>query len=203
LACFAGLRKGEILALKVDHFDLVEQTVTIREQIQERSNGSFVFGPPKTSARSRVVSLPPFLIQEVRAHIRRFVDDQISGPLFRGLRGGPLRSAVLQRAWVRARAKHGLEHLHFHDLRHTGNTLAASTGASTRELMVRMGHSSAEAALKYQHASRERDRVIAGKLDALVTMAMQSPPDEPPPRRSLGRSGDRIDDFSEREGVAA
>jgi len=37
--------------------------------------------------------------------------------------------------------------LHFHDLRHTGNTLAARTGTSLRDLMARMGHDSPQAAL--------------------------------------------------------
>ncbi|MFD5227498.1 hypothetical protein ACFWJ5_02945 [Streptomyces qaidamensis] len=58
--------------------------------------------------------------------------------------------------------------LHSHDLRHTGDTLAASTGASTRELMTRMGHSTARAALIYQHASAARDRLIADALSDLV-----------------------------------
>ncbi|WP_311686930.1 hypothetical protein [Streptomyces dubilierae] len=58
--------------------------------------------------------------------------------------------------------------LHFHDLRHTGNALAASTGASTRELMARMGHSTAWAALIYQHASAARGRLIADALSDLV-----------------------------------
>jgi integrase len=43
---------------------------------------------------------------------------------------------------------------HFHDLRHTGNQLAAAAGASTRELMHRMGHGSMRAALIYRHATR-------------------------------------------------
>lgn len=53
---------------------------------------------------------------------------------------------------------------HFHDLRHTGNHLAASTGASTRELMSRMGHSSVRAAMIYQHQTAERDRAIADAM---------------------------------------
>jgi integrase len=36
--------------------------------------------------------------------------------------------------------------LHFHGLRHTGNNMAAEQGASLRELMERMGHSSTRAA---------------------------------------------------------
>ena len=56
----------------------------------------------------------------------------------------------------------------FYDMHHTGNTLAASSGASTRELMHRMGHASMRAALIYQHATSERDREIAAAIDARI-----------------------------------
>ncbi|MFD2691724.1 tyrosine-type recombinase/integrase [Streptomyces phyllanthi] len=58
--------------------------------------------------------------------------------------------------------------LHCHDLRHTGNTLASTAGASTRELMTRMGHSSSRAALIYQHITSDRDRAIADRLGAMI-----------------------------------
>jgi hypothetical protein len=57
--------------------------------------------------------------------------------------------------------------VHFHDLRHTGNTLAAS-GASLRELMTRMGHSTPRAALIYQHMVNGRDREIADQLGSMI-----------------------------------
>jgi integrase len=53
-------------------------------------------------------------------------------------------------------------------LRHTGATLAAATGASTRELMARLGHASADAALRYQHATADRDQAIARALSGLA-----------------------------------
>jgi integrase len=56
----------------------------------------------------------------------------------------------------------------FHDLRHTGNHLASMSGASTRELMQRMGHSTMRAALIYQHATDERAREIADRLNEVV-----------------------------------
>jgi hypothetical protein len=62
----------------------------------------------------------------------------------------------------------GLGHLHSHDLRHTGNTLAAATRASTKELMSRMGHSSSRAALIYQHATAERELALAQRLSGMV-----------------------------------
>jgi hypothetical protein len=44
-------------------------------------------------------------------------------------------------------------------------------GASTRELMVRMGHSSSAAALRYQHVMAGRDAAIAAALDELIQAA--------------------------------
>jgi integrase len=51
-----------------------------------------------------------------------------------------------------------------HDLRHTGNVLAANAGANPRELMERMGHDSARAALIYLHSSAERQRALANEV---------------------------------------
>jgi hypothetical protein len=58
--------------------------------------------------------------------------------------------------------------LRFHDLRHAAGTPAARTGATAKELMARLGHSSSRAAMIYQHAAEERDRLIAERLDAMI-----------------------------------
>jgi hypothetical protein len=86
----------------------------------------------------------------------------------------------------------GVEHLHFHDLRHTGNTLAATAGASTKELMVRMGLANPRAALIYQHVTAERDKAIARALSELASPSQKS--------ARQPHSGASIDD---REGSAA
>jgi len=171
LATFAGLRVGELLALTRERVDFEAGTVAVVEQLQELVHGGYLLGPPKSDAGRRVVSLPGFMMDELIIHFAEHAEPGPEGRLFRGVGGGPLRRAVFQRAWDEARAKLGLQHLHFHDLRHTGNTLAAATGASTRELMARMGHASAEAALRYQHATRERDAAIAARLDNMVADA--------------------------------
>jgi integrase len=57
---------------------------------------------------------------------------------------------------------------HLHGLRHTGNTLAGAAGASLRELMERMGHSTTRAALIYQHRTSERDKLIADAMGKLA-----------------------------------
>ena len=63
--------------------------------------------------------------------------------------------------------------LHFHELRHTENTTTAAQGASLKELMERMGHSSPRA-LIYQHATRERDHKIAAGMGKLFADAKKS-----------------------------
>jgi integrase len=58
--------------------------------------------------------------------------------------------------------------MHFHDLRHTGNSLTANAGANLQELMTRMGHTSPRAALIYLHSTDQRQRDIAEALGRLV-----------------------------------
>ena len=67
-------------------------------------------------------------------------------------------------AWPSAVRSIGAMGLHFHDLRHTGNTFAASGGAGIKDLMARMGHDSERAALIYQHRNMERDRAISDAM---------------------------------------
>lgn len=78
------------------------------------------------------------------------------------------RNRNLLTGWKDAVTAIGRPGLHFHDLRHTGNTLAAQTYVSTKDLMARMGQDSPRAVLIYQHASRQVDQAIADKLSALI-----------------------------------
>jgi integrase len=90
--------------------------------------------------------------------------------VFTGIKGGPLRRSGFNKItrWKPVVEALGVPNLHFHDLRHTGNTLAADMGVSLRNLMARMGHDNERAALRYQHRSAKGDRVIADGFDALV-----------------------------------
>jgi integrase len=63
----------------------------------------------------------------------------------------------------------------FHALRHTGAVLAAGAGATLAELMARLGHSTPEVAMMYQHAAQDRDAVLAVALSKLATDAQVIP----------------------------
>ena len=83
-----------------------------------------------------------------------------------------MRGDTLQQAFDRARRKVGVPFLRFHDLRHTGQTLAAEAGASLADLMRRAGHSSTVAAKRYLHATDARDRHLASALSQLAEQSV-------------------------------
>lgn len=147
LAGFMGLRKGELFGLTRARVDLLHKTITIVEQRQQLRDGTVVTGPPKTEAGVRTLAIPESLMAEVESHLESFVPAGPDSLLFYGEKGGPLRVHVFQAKWDSARRTLGLAELHFHDLRHVANTLTAASGASTKELMYRMGHASPAAAL--------------------------------------------------------
>jgi integrase len=72
------------------------------------------------------------------------------------------------RALAARRTGDRAEGLHFHDLRHTGNHLAAKSGAGLRDLMARMGHDSERAAMIYQHEAQGADQAITKAIDVHI-----------------------------------
>jgi|SRR5579859_6012888 len=171
LATFANLRSGELAALRRCELDLDECVVRVVASTAETDGGKLIDQDPKSRAGRRTVSFPKEIVPELRWHVERFAQDGDDGLVFIGPEGGRLRRSNFRRIWTKARTAIGLPDLHFHDLRHTGNTMAAGQGASLRELMERMGHSSTRAALIYLHATRERDQEIAAGMGKLLSQA--------------------------------
>lgn len=166
---------------------------------QESRRGEALIGPPKTLAGRRTLALPTEVVPELEAHLTRWVSVEPTASVFVGEQGGPLRAGVWHKEWDRARRSVGLPHLHLDDLRHVAGTLAAATGAGTKEIMRRLGHATQEAALHYQHATDERDRVLASGIDRLIREAREAPSAPVVPLRSVDGAG-RLQD---RDGRAA
>ena len=168
LAAFFGLRRGEILGLRRGDVDLDRCEIAIVRQHQLDRHGNHLVGPPKSDAGRRVLAIPAALLTDLRDHLDTFAQPGEYGYDFTGQKGGPLAPHVWQDAWEKARTEVGVSEIHLHDLRHLAGTLAASTGASTKEVMYRLGHATHQAALRYQHATRQRDRAIADALDQML-----------------------------------
>ncbi|MEV0602872.1 tyrosine-type recombinase/integrase [Streptomyces sp. NPDC050315] len=168
LAAFTGLRFGELASLRRRDIDTENGVLMVRRSQAEMQNGALFDKAPKSDAGIRPVAFPTELLPDVREHLEYFAGAGRDGHVFVGPQGGQLRRSNFRDDWIKARTKAGITaNVHFHDLRHTGNTLAAS-GASLRELMTRMGHSTPRAALIYQHMVNGRDREIADRLGAMI-----------------------------------
>ncbi len=168
LAGFMGLRLGECLGLFVRHVDLMHGQLVIEQQLVEMSDGRQVLAEPKTSAGRRIVPLPGAVAVELEHHLGGWAGSGPDGWLFHGVKGGPLRRHVFNAEFRAARASVGLDHLRFHDLRHSALTLAAATGATVAELQALAGHSSPQAAMRYQHATQDRARALARAVDQAI-----------------------------------
>ncbi len=168
LAVFASMRWGELAALRRHCVDLDARTVRIEASVSELKDGSLVVVRPKSEAGRRTVVIPSVAVDVLRFHLEVYAERSQDGLVFVGPKGAPLRRANFSRQWRRAIAKAGLSGVHFHDLRHTGNTLASRTGATLKDLMGRMGHGSTRAAMIYLHTTSDRDRLIADAMDTLV-----------------------------------
>jgi integrase len=179
LATFGALRWGELAGLRRENIDLDACEVRVSTTYAELDAGGLVSQAPKSRAGLRTVAFPVELVPELRWHLERFSQPGRQGLVFVGPKGGRLRRSNFRPIWRSATAKADVPNLHFHDLRHVGGTLAAATGATLKELMARLGHSSPRAALIYQHATRDRDQAIAEALGSFVQAARLASQQEP------------------------
>ena len=147
--------------------DLVAGTVTVRRnRIELLEDGRAAFdAEPKTDAGKRTVVIPPHVVPLLAQHMKEW-----AGPdrVFVGRDGRPIRGDAVRQAFDRARRAADMPGFRFHDLRHTGQTLAAATGATVKDLMRRLGHASPVASYRYLHAVDGRDAEIAAALSDLA-----------------------------------
>jgi integrase len=177
LAAWCALRFGELTELRRKDIDVKHGVIHVRRAVV-RVNGEVVVSTPKSDAGTRDVAIPPHLLPLVKEHLASNITGGKDGLLFPGTDGKHLapsslygrKSTKTRKGWgfYEAREVAGRGDLRFHDLRHTGAVLAASTGATLAELMGRLGHSTPGAALRYQHAADGRDAEIARRLSALL-----------------------------------
>lgn len=168
LCAWCALRIGEALELRRGDLDLDRAELHVGRAVSWLEGGPIV-GTPKSRAGVRTVAIPPHVLAGLRHHLEQQVAPGADALLFTARDGrSHLQPSVFHNAWRKARAAADRDDLRVHDLRHTGATMAAMTGATLAELQQRLGHSSVGAALRYQHAAQGRDAEIARLLSALA-----------------------------------
>lgn len=169
LAAWCGLRLGELLALQRKDLDLEEGLVRVTKNLTHLPGAVCIVDEPKSAAGKREVTIPPHLTPLLQQHLDEHVGKSPNALLWtttdpeaacehlspHAFRAGP---------WEQARRAIGRPTLRVHDLRHTGATLAAASGATIKELMVRMGQSSPKVAMIYQVRAQARERLLAEAL---------------------------------------
>ena len=171
LASWCALRFGELTELRRCDVDLDadKRIGVIRiDRAVVRAGEGFQVTTPKSDAGTRDVAIPPHLVPVIAEHLAAHVGPDDDALLFPAAHGGHLAPSTLYRRFYTARQAAGRPDLRFHDLRHSGAVLAASTGATIAELMARLGHSTPAAAMRYQHAAQGRDQAIAELLSKLA-----------------------------------
>jgi integrase len=161
-----------LLGLQRRHINELQSVIKIEHQLTNYASDDQLFMPPKTDAGIRDVPITKELMQALIMHIDRFVGDPSPDALiFTTSTGTPLFKG--RKSWfVTAKRRLGLDHLHFHDLRHTGQSLAMVKGANTKDLQRRAGQSSEAAARIYMHGSKVRDREVAESLTDYVNESL-------------------------------
>jgi integrase len=168
-----AVRPGEACALRRSdlNLDSANPTVTIRRRVSTKT-GTFAFDTPKTEAGNRTISVPPHLVPIIRKHLSEFACPEGDAIVFTTSSGNPAVDAG-SRKIKQGLIAIGRPDVRAYDLRHTGQTLAAENGASLRELMHRMGHSSPNASLVYQHRTQDHGRETANRLSEKATNVVQ------------------------------
>lgn len=192
LATWTGLRFGELaelrrkdIHLKGGFIDVSRGVVRVR-RTDAAGNVSIVreVKKPKTAAGERRVFIPPHILNDVRDHLFSYAAAGPDGLLFPAADGNQLSPAAFYgrettftktgavktkgHGFYEARRSAGRRDLHFHALRHTALTHAAQAGATLAELMEMAGHTTSSAALRYQHAAKDRMKDLAARLSQIA-----------------------------------
>lgn len=167
LGCLCALRYGELAELRRQDVDLVDGILRV-ERAMIRVKGSYLATTPKTAAGVRDVHIPAPLLEDIRAHLSEHVAASPDALLFPGRGGGHMHSSTFARYFKTAAALAGRPDATPHVLRHTGASLATSAGASTADVMARLGHTTPAMAMVYQHSLNGADARVAKQIGELT-----------------------------------
>ncbi|WP_079931765.1 site-specific integrase [Gordonia sp. i37] len=167
IMAWCALRYAEVSELRVKDIDDGPDGMVIHV----RRSAPLVDGVPvvkqgsKSDAGTRDVWVPPDLAAAIRQHLKN-VEEQPNTLVVTNFRGDRLPRATFTKAF-KAALPPAKSEMHVHALRHTGAVLAAQAGASTAELMDRLGHVSPGMAMAYQHIVSGRQRTISNDMSKL------------------------------------
>jgi integrase len=177
VAALTSVRSGELFALRRLDWNPTRCTLRIERAIElETADDSF--GQVKATASLRTVVVPKLAAAALEEHLSKFTAKARGSLIFTTSTGGIVYPDRIGKHWTRARAAAGRDDLRWHDLRHTGQSIAAAAGAGIKELQARAGHSTTTAAVRYLHKIEGGDRRVAAAMDELLAREDTSEPSD-------------------------
>ncbi|GAC78801.1 Site-specific recombinase XerD [Gordonia malaquae] len=165
-AAATGLRFGELTALRGHDFEVEHDTDGAVVCVRVTVDAAVTYVPgvghgdkaPKSAAGVRSVPVYGADALVIAAHLESIGDDDLLWSNAAGT--GALSHASFTWHWDKARRVAGRPDLELHSLRHYhGTRYAQLSGATLAEIMARLGHSSVDAAMRYQHAGTRDDEL--------------------------------------------
>ena len=156
---WTGMRMGELLALTIADVDLDDRKITISKSYQ-RICGKDIITPPKTPKSNRVISIPIFLVEEIKDYIASLYDAQKTDRLL------PITKYYLEHEMQRGVKLSGVKRIRIHDARHSHASHLIHLGFTPLEIADRLGHEKVETTLNtYAHLYPEKQSKLADRLD--------------------------------------
>jgi len=163
MAAWCGLRFGELTELRGR--DIKDGTVKVSRAVS-RVGGQYIVGDTKSEAGMRTLTIPSFIQDELDVYLADVAAGELVFPS--AINHEHMAPSALYKVYYRARDKVGLPTLRWHDLRHFQGTMFALTGATLAEIQGRLGHSTVQAAMRYQGVAKGRDAELTERMAAMV-----------------------------------
>ena len=164
----SGLRKGEIAALLWSDLDVENCTLSVTKQLVSSRDGELKITQPKTATSVRLISLPQETVELLKEEHSKHPLNIYMFPSPRT--GGMYHPDSIVKLHEKILNDAGIEHLRFHDLRHSFATYALQSGADVKTLSCMLGHYSAGFTLNtYCHATRDMQADAAKKIGGFIS----------------------------------
>ncbi|UTI64345.1 site-specific integrase [Paraconexibacter antarcticus] len=152
VAAYAGLRRGELVALRWRHVDFEKHKIVV-----QRAVSANVDATSTKSRKAREVPLPDQAAGALARLSQRGDFMQPNDYVFVNRLGRRLDASALRRRVSRAREAAELRELRFHDLRHTYGSLLVAGGIDLASVKAAMGHARLSTTERYLHARSATD----------------------------------------------
>jgi integrase len=168
-AMYAGLRLGELQALRVEDVDLERRLIHVRRSWDQYEGEQ----TPKSRAGERRVPIAGTLLPDLERALSR----RRRGLVFGRTEDRPFAPRTLNRRADRAWKAAGLKQIGFHECRHTFASLMIAAGVNAKALQTFMGHASITITLdRYGHLFPGAEDEAAALLDAFLERALGDAP---------------------------